>query len=48
MALITCEYFSEELSMMRSMRVILPQELKLKDGLNGDNALHGVYQFYIF
>ena len=41
MALITCEYFSDELNMMRSMRVLLPQEVNVKNGLDGANARHG-------
>ncbi len=41
MALITCEYFSDELNMMRSMRILLPQEVNVKNGVNGENARHG-------
>ncbi len=41
MALITCEYFSDELNMMRSMRVILPQNVNAKNGINGEQARHG-------
>ncbi len=41
MALITCEYFSDELDMMRSMRVLLPQKVKAKNRMNGEHARHG-------
>ena len=33
MALITCEYFSDVLGMMRSMRVILPQDVNRRIGI---------------